>query len=156
MNTINKTFALISSFIVISCGTSKPIVSQGGLDNDECPYQRFKFIGSSKVESTKGIEVLNKLSAALELEKNQILKSGNVNDSLKIQVSNIMKETGNFEIPISKDMATEYTQLANSICTLRRDLYSEKTIFSPQQREMAAKQYLELLSYVGTLKKKLE
>lgn len=149
------TIILVLINFTISCKTSRTTIDSSSKYESECPYQRFNFIGTTKVESKKGYEVLNNLSVALELEKNQILKSGKASDSLKIQVSNLLKETGNFEIPVSKEKATEYTQLASAICTLRSDLYAEKSIFvTEKQREAAADKYLDLLTYVTDIKKK--
>lgn len=144
----------ILGYLCLSCG-STPSISNAQLE-DECPYQRFKFIGTSTVSSEKGIKLLNNLEAALELEKSYLSKTGSVNNNLKVEVNNYFKETGNFEIPVAKEDATSYIQMANSICTLRKDfVYGDNPNITAEQRERATDQYIEMLSLVDGIKKKL-
>jgi len=145
---------VVLCYLSLSCG-SAPSIGNAQLE-DECPYQRFKFIGSSTVSSEKGIKLLNNLEAALELEKSYLTKTGSVNNNLKVEVANYFKETGNFEIPVDRENATAYTKMANSICTLRKDfVYGNNPNITQAQRERATDQYIEMLSLVDGIKKKL-
>ncbi len=139
-----------------SCG---PTVAKGMRGKkDDCPYQRLQFIGSSTVTSEKGVEVLDSIGVALNLEKGEFLKgvNGNAATKLKARVANITKEVGTFEIPIREENATEYVRLSNSICTLRKDLYEGVIYNTPELRQKAVEQYTNLLNVVEDLKKKLE
>lgn len=130
----------------------------GGMSSvrDDCPYQRLNFTGFSTVNLEKGIEILDSLSAALILEKNSFMENGNLTNNLRVKVANMTKEVANYKVPISEVDASEYVQISNSICTLRKDLYENKNFTSMESRKLAEEQYINLLNAIDNLKKKLK
>lgn len=101
---------------------------------------------------TSGFKALNNLSAALELEKNALLAEGKISDSLEAKVGQMIEDNYDISVPVSKEESTEYTKLANAICTLKDDIKSG--LFTPSERERAVDVYLDLLSFINEVKKK--
>lgn len=146
----------LSLFIVtsfVNCKPHKTIIGNSQLKapDDDCIYQRFKFIGSETFDASRGLEVLDSLSVVLNLEKNEILNNGLTNE-LKIRGGNILKEGGEISVPITNEMATKYTELANKICQLRRDLINDNVFKSKESRAKAEAQYLNLYSFIEEMK----
>lgn len=147
---------MLSYILLASC--SNHVVTGGFTPTpkrDDCPYQRLKFVGSSNVNAERGIQLLDSLSLAINLEKTG-LETGTLDNRLGVKVANLTKEVGNFAVPIKQEEAADYVRLSNGICTIRHDLYNGLFKDDPDLRREALKTYIEMINVVDGLKKKLE
>lgn len=151
MKILFLSFFILTFFV--NCKPPQTIIGDSQLKapNDDCIYQRFKFMGSENFDAIKGLEVLDSLSVVLNLEKDEFLNNGLTNE-LKIRLRSILKESGTIYVPISDEKARKYTMLANNICQLRRDLINDNVFKSKESRDRAEAQYLNLYSFIEEMK----